>query len=163
MDPEVIAAMPSNPNENKGPLVAGVVAGFLGMIYLSTSLRIYVRCSIQRQWGWDDNLMIGASIFFSALSGMIFWGVHQGMGKHILDLKPEAITKAILVRGHMLSRETAAEGYLKDEESVANVKSTQAWYVSEILYSFCITMVKVSIGIFLLRIAVKRVHVGTQA
>ncbi|KAJ4319444.1 hypothetical protein N0V84_006346 [Fusarium piperis] len=116
--------------ENRGPQLTAVCATFTTTAVIAVALRCYVRLRIVRNFGIDDWAMLGALVSFLILIAFTLLGVRYGTGRHYWDLKDTDVVLAMKFWWHC---------YL--------------WY--------CITMItcKISIGLFLLRIAVRRVDV----
>ncbi|KAH8654834.1 hypothetical protein BGZ61DRAFT_434895 [Ilyonectria robusta] len=116
--------------ENRGPELTAVCATFTTMAVIAVALRCYVRLRIIRNFGLDDWAMVGALVSFLILIAFTLLGVRYGTGRHYWDLKESDIVLAMKYWWHC---------YL--------------WY--------CITMItcKISIGLLLLRIAVRRVDI----
>ncbi|KAH7237336.1 hypothetical protein B0J15DRAFT_570212 [Fusarium solani] len=116
--------------ENRGPQLTAVCATFITPTAIAVALRCYVRLRIVRNFGLDDWAMVGALVSFLILIVFTLLGVRYGTGRHYWDLEDSDIVLAMKFWWHC---------YL--------------WY--------CITMItcKISIGLFLLRIAVRRVDI----
>ncbi|KAL7958057.1 hypothetical protein V8C34DRAFT_284176 [Trichoderma compactum] len=114
---------------NRGPQLIAVIVVLLVFSLTSIVLRCYVRISLMKAFGVDDYLMIFAMISFVLFCAVAATGVHYGTGRHYWDLQPEDISEAL-----------------------------KYWYFCYIWY--CVTMIltKISIGYFLLRITVERIH-----
>ncbi|GFP60294.1 hypothetical protein ACSS6W_000105 [Trichoderma asperelloides] len=114
---------------NRGPQLIAVVAVLLVFSLTATILRCYVRISLVKAFGVDDYLMVFAMMTFIAFCSVCLTGVHYGTGRHYWDLAEHDIQEALMY-----------------------------WYFCYIWY--CVTMVltKISIGYFLLRITVERIH-----
>ncbi|KAL6691185.1 hypothetical protein J3F84DRAFT_387059 [Trichoderma pleuroticola] len=114
---------------NRGPQLIAVIAVLLAFSVTALVLRCYVRISLVKAFGLDDYLMIFAMISFILFCAAAATGVHYGTGRHYWDLEPEDISEAL-----------------------------KYWYFCYIWY--CVTMIltKISIGYFLLRITVERIH-----
>ncbi|KAL6809507.1 hypothetical protein V8C40DRAFT_259173 [Trichoderma camerunense] len=114
---------------NRGPQLIAVIAVLLVFSLTAIVLRCYVRISLVKAFGVDDYLMIFAMISFILFCAVAATGVHYGTGRHYWDLQPEDISEAL-----------------------------KYWYFCYIWY--CVTMIltKISIGYFLLRITVERIH-----
>ncbi|KAL7916825.1 hypothetical protein GGI35DRAFT_49796 [Trichoderma velutinum] len=114
---------------NRGPQLIAVIAVLLVFSLTAIILRCYVRISLVKAFGVDDYLMVFAMITFILFCAVALTGVHYGTGRHYWDLEPEDIQEAL-----------------------------KYWYFCYIWY--CVTMIltKISIGYFLLRITVERIH-----
>ncbi|UKZ61293.1 uncharacterized protein TrAtP1_002559 [Trichoderma atroviride] len=114
---------------NRGPQLIAVVAVLLAFSLTAIILRCYVRISLVKAFGVDDYLMVFAMMTFIAFCSVCLTGVHYGTGRHYWDLQEHDIQEALMY-----------------------------WYFCYIWY--CVTMVltKISIGYFLLRITVEKIH-----
>jgi len=115
----------NNSEYNAGPLVA-IIALFLTLTLISVILRLYVRLRITDAFEIDDYLICAAQINFVCDCVFLCFGVHYGLGRH----------------NHDLSQANEIQG-LK-YQALATLG-----YVSNMMF------IKLSIGFFLLRIAVK--------
>ncbi|KAF2752105.1 hypothetical protein M011DRAFT_516460 [Sporormia fimetaria CBS 119925] len=115
--------------DNRGPELLAVDVAFLSTAVTANALRCYVRVRMVRAFGWDDWLMAVATASFILYCSFSIAGVHYGSGRHHEDLS------------------------LRDVQL-----ATHYWWYCYLFY--CITMItsKLSIGWFLLRIAIKRLH-----
>ena len=48
--------------ETIAPRLEGALGAFLGLAWIFTGLRVYVRCFIRKGWGVDDSLLIAALV-----------------------------------------------------------------------------------------------------
>ncbi|KAK5993256.1 hypothetical protein PT974_06685 [Cladobotryum mycophilum] len=114
---------------NGAPLVRACIF-FLVMSWWAVSLRIYTRAVIINSLKMDDWLMLVSQAIFTASCAFIFEGVKKGMGRH-----NDAITD--------------------DDAKVAALK----WQaVATITYILNMMFIKLSIGVFLLRLSVKTIY-----
>ncbi|ETS77036.1 hypothetical protein PFICI_10910 [Pestalotiopsis fici W106-1] len=115
--------------ENRGPQLLVVCITLLTIAIISMSLRIFTRVFIVKGFGRDDFLMVFASISFTLFVTCAITGVHYGTGRHHKDLSTPQIETAM-----------------------------KYWWLCYIWY--CVSMItsKLSIGVFLLRITVQRIH-----
>ncbi|ORY08687.1 hypothetical protein BCR34DRAFT_488389 [Clohesyomyces aquaticus] len=127
-----------HPYENEGPSILGATLTVTGLALLTTIARMYVRVSMIRNVGWDDYTMIFAMCLCIAGQGVVIPEVYYGAGKHI-----EYIALTDLP------------------------KSSRLNFISQPIYLIAICVVKISIGFFLLRIAIhafyRRVIIGIMA
>ncbi|KAI0163182.1 hypothetical protein BJ166DRAFT_287720 [Pestalotiopsis sp. NC0098] len=116
--------------ENRGGELLGVDIFFVILAILTTLLRGYVKIFMVKAWGKEDWFMLAATIFFTLFGSFSMAGVHYGTGRHFADLTYE------------------------DAMSAMN-----CWFFCYLFYAACMICSKMSIGFFLLRITVKKVHI----
>lgn len=116
--------------ENRGPELLYVCAVMVSLAFVSTVLRVYVRLGIVKAFGIDDWFMVAATLTHIMFATCAIGGIHYGTGRHMTDLDPEDAMKAM-----------------------------RYWWLCYVAY--CLTMIsaKISIGYFLLRLTVHRIHV----
>lgn len=114
---------------NGAPLVATCVV-FLSLTWLAVGLRIYTRAVVIKSLQEDDWLMLVAQLIFTLSCIFIFNGIHSGMGKH-----NAAIT---------------------DGDDQATALMWQALAAAS--YILNMMFIKMSIGIFLLRVSARRIY-----
>ncbi|KAI0184773.1 hypothetical protein EV127DRAFT_224571 [Xylaria flabelliformis] len=114
---------------NRGPQVFAVCVALLAASVVTIVLRIYTRLVIVKAWGLDDWFMSFAAISFTLFCSAAITGVHYGTGRHFEDLTTEDIEEAM-----------------------------KYWWFCYLWY--CVTMIasKISIGVFLLRLTVSKMH-----
>ena len=83
-----------------------------------------------RAFGTDDWTMLAAQVLFSAYLIAQLGGIAHGTGQHLADLDPVDAEKAL-----------------------------KYWYFCEIFYCCSTSVLKVSIGLFLLRVATNKIHI----
>ncbi|KAF2682069.1 hypothetical protein K458DRAFT_370612 [Lentithecium fluviatile CBS 122367] len=115
--------------ENRGPPLQAVCAMFVSMAFVATMLRVYVRLRIIRAFGWDDAWMVSAMLTHIMFATCAIGGIHYGTGRHAKDLTEESMYKAL-----------------------------RYWWLCYIAYCFTMISAKISIGLFLLRVAVRPLH-----
>ncbi|KAF1986278.1 hypothetical protein K402DRAFT_421485 [Aulographum hederae CBS 113979] len=109
--------------------VLAVAILFACLTWITVLLRVYVRGYLLRSFGLDDWTMVATQIFFTGYLICQILGVVYGTGKHRSSLKEEDAEQAV-----------------------------QYWWYCELFYIQAALFVKVSLGIFLHRVAVRRVH-----
>ncbi|KAH7323157.1 hypothetical protein B0I35DRAFT_499896 [Stachybotrys elegans] len=109
--------------------VLAVTYTFLLISTIATLLRIYCRAWVVKGFAADDWLAVAAQILFIVFCAYEITGVGYGTGRHIPDIEPENIPRAM----HM-------------------------WWACEPLYVLTGMAIKASIAIFLLRICVTKTH-----
>ncbi|PSN62142.1 hypothetical protein BS50DRAFT_138288 [Corynespora cassiicola Philippines] len=115
--------------DNRGPELRAVCSVFVGMAFVATALRVYVRLHLVRAFGWDDAFMIMAMLTHIMFATCSISGTFWGTGRHRWDLTDEGFFKAM-----------------------------RYWWLCYL--SYCSTMIfaKISIGLFLLRVTVSKIH-----
>ncbi|KAK4225694.1 hypothetical protein QBC38DRAFT_253641 [Podospora fimiseda] len=96
---------------------------------ISCILRCYVRSRILKSFGTDDWLILASTLTFITYVSFSNTGVKYGTGRHREDLHIDA-----------------------------NRRAMRGWYFCYIFYALTMILVKLSIGNFLLRVTVSRVH-----
>ncbi|KAL7802365.1 hypothetical protein V8C44DRAFT_353411 [Trichoderma aethiopicum] len=116
--------------ENRGPQLLAVILTLLVFAFTATLLRCYVRIKLVKAFGLDDYLMVAALVSFILFCAVAIMGIHYGTGRHYWDIEQQQDIQEAL----------------------------KYWYFCYIWY--CVTMIasKISIGYFLLRITVERIH-----
>ena len=72
----------------------------------------------------------------------------HGAGRHIRDVEPQDVEKALQVR------------FSTSPARIPIVLTIpQFWYLAELFYVLCSGMLKIALGIFLLRVALKKAHI----
>ncbi|KAJ8131972.1 hypothetical protein O1611_g1652 [Lasiodiplodia mahajangana] len=114
---------------NRGPELFAVCVTLLAASVVAFSLRVYTRLVIVKAWGMDDWFMAFATISFILFVASAITGIHYGTGRHYADLDDDDIKEAM-----------------------------KYWWFCYIWY--CLTMIssKISIGVFLLRLTVSKMH-----
>ncbi|KAI1871914.1 hypothetical protein JX265_005900 [Neoarthrinium moseri] len=115
--------------ENRGPELLKVCITLLTFAVIATLLRCYTRLWVVKAFGADDWTMVFACISFILFVASAITGIHYGTGRHATDLSTPDFEEAM-----------------------------KYWWFCYIWY--CVTMItsKISIGIFLLRITVHKMH-----
>ncbi|KAB8213517.1 hypothetical protein BDV33DRAFT_184582 [Aspergillus novoparasiticus] len=113
---------------------------FFVLTWVSVSLRIYVRTKIIRTWGLDDWLILSSQLIFTILFALNLVQINYGAGKHISDISVAHYRKALLVLSH---NEMTTD--IHQTIGKANV-SIQYWWLCDISYTICCSMLKLSIG-----------------
>ncbi|KAF3035053.1 hypothetical protein E8E11_003338 [Didymella keratinophila] len=114
---------------NRGPELIGVNIAFLATAIIANLLRCIVRVKMVKAFGIDDWLMVGATFFFLGYGISSNIGAHYGTGRHHDDLESWQVDKA-----------------------------RKCWFYCYLFYCCSMILSKISIGCFLLRISVKRIH-----
>ncbi|KAK3994406.1 hypothetical protein QBC44DRAFT_286176 [Cladorrhinum sp. PSN332] len=113
----------------RGPALFAVNTVGVILAGITCILRCYVRARILKSFGTDDWLMVSSTLTFIAYVSFSNTGVKYGTGQHREDLDPED-----------------------------NRRALQCWFYCYIFYGLTMILVKLSIGNFLLRVTVSRVH-----
>ncbi|KAF1928177.1 uncharacterized protein M421DRAFT_391775 [Didymella exigua CBS 183.55] len=119
------------PNEDEGPIILGATLTVTIMALITMATRLFVRISMMRQrsLGWDDYMMLSAMVLCIAGQIVIIPQVYYGAGRHIQYIEPHEF----------------AMGYKFN-------------FITQPIYVVAIALVKISVGFFLLRIAVRAVY-----
>ncbi|KAK9784358.1 hypothetical protein SCARD494_12970 [Seiridium cardinale] len=117
---------------NRGPQLMVVCITLLTIAVISITMRCFTRLFIVKGFGKDDYLMVFAMIIkisFTLFVTCAITGVHYGTGRHRVNLSTHDFEEAM-----------------------------KYWWLCYIWY--CVTMIssKLSIGVFLLRITVQKIH-----
>ncbi|PMD39939.1 hypothetical protein L207DRAFT_428221, partial [Hyaloscypha variabilis F] len=105
---------------------AAVLGLFLGLAYLLVSLRVYVKTFLSKSWGADDTLLLVSLVSFTTYAACSLSGVHYGTGRHLVNIPPKDIPKALYY-----------------------------WWLCELFYTITTVFIRLSIAVFLLRICIK--------
>jgi hypothetical protein len=133
--------------KDRGPGLLGTGIAFIVLAWVTFCLRIYVRGFLLRSWGTDDWLIACAIVcltlnhdkhqnlpteqgFFTIYIICQTAGIVYGTGKHLQDLDPDRARTALIF-----------------------------WWLCELFYIPAAVFLKLSIGVFLHRIAINRYHV----
>ncbi|KAK1586145.1 uncharacterized protein LY79DRAFT_240866 [Colletotrichum navitas] len=116
--------------EDRSGLVLGVAVLFFALSWIAVGLRIYCCGWIIRSFRVDDKLMVGLMFVYTAYLITLFQGVRYGTGRHRVDLSQEDNRNALMF-----------------------------WYICELLYIISTCLLKISVGYFLLRVSIRRVHI----
>ncbi|PHH52524.1 hypothetical protein CFIMG_002924RAa [Ceratocystis fimbriata CBS 114723] len=116
---------------NGGPLFSVTVA-FLTISWISILLRTYVRVFLTRSFLLDDCFMLAAQFVYTTSSIFIILGIKYGIGKHNVALEVKDMTHALMFQ----------------------VLTTETYVLNMMLLKF-------SIGIFLLRLSMRKVYTYT--
>ncbi|KAF7537974.1 hypothetical protein G7054_g3289 [Neopestalotiopsis clavispora] len=96
----------------------------------SAWIRCYVRIFMVKSWGKEDWFMLAATTAFVLFCSFSISGVHYGTGRHFADLT--------------------------EDNAMAAMK---CWFFCYLFYAASMICSKMSIGFFLLRITVKKIHI----
>ncbi|KAF2150325.1 hypothetical protein K461DRAFT_215976, partial [Myriangium duriaei CBS 260.36] len=97
---------------------------------VSMALRLYVRTRISKNMASDDYVMLGALATFLVYLACQFGGWYYGTGRHRSELTDYQAQTAL-----------------------------KYWFFCEVFYAPATSLLKVSIGLFFLRIAVQKIHI----
>ncbi|KAJ8106098.1 hypothetical protein OPT61_g9766 [Boeremia exigua] len=114
---------------SRAPELIGVNIAFLATAIIANALRCIVRVKMVKAFGVDDWLMVASTIFFIGYGTSSTIGAYYGTGRHYTDLEQWQIEKA-----------------------------RKCWFYCYLFYCCSMILSKISIGCFLLRISVKRLH-----
>ncbi|KAJ4984802.1 hypothetical protein SVAN01_09675 [Stagonosporopsis vannaccii] len=115
--------------DNRGPELIGVNIAFLATAVIANALRCIVRVKMVKAFGVDDWLMVASTIFFIGYGVSSTIGAYYGTGRHHRDLEDWQVEKA-----------------------------RKCWFYCYLFYCCSMILSKISIGCFLLRISVRRLH-----
>ncbi|KAM0435172.1 hypothetical protein ACHAPT_003262 [Fusarium lateritium] len=115
--------------DNSVALVSTVII-FLALSWLSVGLRTYTRAFLMKSYQLDDWLMLIAQAIFTVSCAFILEGVKEGLGRH--------------------------NAAIKDASAEVNALKWQA--LATATYVLDMMFIKLSIGVFLLRLSVKKVY-----
>ncbi|KAH8802675.1 hypothetical protein F5884DRAFT_836613 [Xylogone sp. PMI_703] len=116
-----------NPDDYNGNQLVITAVVLLPLTYIAVGLRCYVRLRIIKSFSIDDLLLVLSLCLFTLMCAFIFIGVHYGMGRHIATISIDRTVQGL---------------------------KYQTFTV--LAYEVCMTLVKLSVAIFLRRIAVSR-------
>ncbi|KAF2852350.1 hypothetical protein T440DRAFT_526926 [Plenodomus tracheiphilus IPT5] len=116
------------PDEQQGPVILGATLTVTLAALITMITRLYVRVKVIRNVGWDDYVMVSAMALSQCVTGqcVVIPQVYYGAGRHIEYIEPSDFSMAFKLN-----------------------------FISQPLYLFAIALVKISVGFFLLRIAVQ--------
>ncbi|KAJ4856261.1 hypothetical protein T069G_09629 [Trichoderma breve] len=119
-----------NLNEYNGAPMVGTCIAFLSLTWLAVGLRTYTRAVVIKSVQEDDWLMLVAQAIFTLSCAFVFAGVQDGMGRH-----NDAIT---------------------DDGKKVSALMWQS--LATVTYVINMMFIKLSIGIFLLRLSARKVY-----
>ncbi|KAL2062255.1 hypothetical protein VTL71DRAFT_6521 [Oculimacula yallundae] len=114
---------------NRAPEVYAVAGVFLALTWITALLRCYVRGVLVKKFGLEDYLAILALILFTSTGAFALLGISHSMGMHLAEIPLENLTPAMMY-----------------------------WFSTELAYVLATCALKMSVAVFLLRIAVKKSH-----
>jgi len=114
---------------NRGPQITATTILFLSLSWIVIVARCYARIFVTKNFYVDDLLAGICLILFTAYGGVGIAGVYFGVGRHVYDLPPAGIRASLKV-----------------------------WYFCEIIYAVTACALRVTVGMFLLRIVSRKVH-----
>ncbi|KAK6075653.1 integral membrane family protein [Seiridium cupressi] len=123
---------PNVSTESKGGALVGTAAAFLALSWLSVFLRTYVRAVMLKGFRADDWLMLVAQINYTVSCAFILQGVYYGLGRHNKSLDQ-----------------------FHEIEALKYQALATATYIADMMF------IKLSIGIFLLRLATQKRSIYT--
>ncbi|KAI6854616.1 hypothetical protein KC323_g8703 [Hortaea werneckii] len=110
--------------------VFAVAILFTILTCIAVGLRVWVRAGMLHSFGCDDWAMLATQFFFIVYLVCQFGGVYHGTGVHLSELEPQAAETALAF-----------------------------WFFCELFYTISTVILKVAIGLFLLRVATHHVHI----
>ncbi|KAL2676771.1 hypothetical protein Neosp_010537 [[Neocosmospora] mangrovei] len=124
------ANQPIDLSEDNSVALVSTVVVFMALSWLSVGLRSYTRVFLMKSYQMDDWLMLIAQGIFTVSCAFILEGVKEGLGRH-----NEAI-----------------------EDDTAEVNALKWQALATATYVLDMMFIKLSIGVFLLRLSVKPVY-----
>lgn len=118
--------------EDRSGQVLAVNVAFFSLTWIFMMLRVYTRAYLIKSFGTDDWSMVAALLLFTGYLICQLGGVAYGTGRYDKDLTAENRMRAL-----------------------------RYWWFCELFYTSATCTLKCSVGLFLLRIAVKRGHILT--
>ncbi|GAM34981.1 integral membrane protein [Talaromyces pinophilus] len=111
--------------------ILAVSITLLAISLLSVGLRCFVRTCVLHAFGWDDFFMVIAMILYLGFSTCGILGANFGIGQRLayFEFNPNHLRRALL-----------------------------CWWIGEIFYVITCIMLKISIILTLLRLAIERIH-----
>ncbi|KAI5196430.1 hypothetical protein AUEXF2481DRAFT_6038 [Aureobasidium subglaciale EXF-2481] len=116
--------------QDRSSQILAVCVIFLVLSWISVGLRVYVKTRVLNQVGWDDGAMLATLLLFTGYLICQLGSLAHGNGR-----RRETMTDATAQIGLMY------------------------WFFCELFYTLATSMLKVSIGLFFLRIANNKWHV----
>ncbi|KAI5204473.1 hypothetical protein E4T39_03547 [Aureobasidium subglaciale] len=116
--------------QDRSSQILAVCVIFLVLSWISVGLRVYVKSRMLNQVGWDDGAMLATLLLFTGYLICQLGSLAHGNGR-----RRETMTDATAQIGLMY------------------------WFFCELFYTLATSMLKVSIGLFFLRIANNKWHV----
>ncbi|KAK5119025.1 hypothetical protein LTR62_000236 [Meristemomyces frigidus] len=110
--------------------VLAVAIAFFILSWVSIGLRIWVRGFIIKAFGKDDWVMMATQVIFTIYLVCQIGGVAYGTGQHLKDLEDWRAERALAF-----------------------------WWGCEVTYALSTVVMKVAIGLLLLRVAINRIHI----
>ncbi|RMX98723.1 hypothetical protein D0867_12341 [Hortaea werneckii] len=110
--------------------VLAVAVTFAVLSWVTVALRVWVRAGMLRSFGRDDWAMLATQLTFTIYLVCQLGGVAYGTGRHLSEIEPASAETALAF-----------------------------WFFCEVWYTISTVLLKVAIGLFLLRVASKRSHV----
>ncbi|KAI0139438.1 hypothetical protein F4776DRAFT_588483 [Hypoxylon sp. NC0597] len=123
---------PNAPMDSNGGALVATVITMLTFSWLSVSLRSFVRARLTNGFQWDDWLMLAAQINFTVSCVFILVGVQNGLGRHNRSLDQYHEIQALMYQA-----------------------------LATATYVLNMWLIKLSIGIFLLRLASQKRYTYT--
>lgn len=138
------------PDEDQGPVILGATLTVTIAALITMATRLYVRVRMIRNVGWDDYVMITAMVLVCTRSI-----ISCPRGRSALLTRRQCIVGQIIV---------IPEVYLgagRHKEHIDPIDFANGYklnFITQPIYLFAICLVKISVGFFLLRVAVAAVY-----
>ncbi|KAI1844954.1 hypothetical protein JX266_008970 [Neoarthrinium moseri] len=113
--------------DDRSPLMFNITVTLLAVSSVTVALRCYVRLYVIKSFRWEDWMALVTMTFFACYCTCVFLSIKHGAGKHLSDIPPEDIPEALKAR----------------------------WF-GEIAYILTSVFLKLTVGLFLLRICSRR-------
>ncbi|KAF1981080.1 hypothetical protein K402DRAFT_441459 [Aulographum hederae CBS 113979] len=114
---------------DRGYQLNAVLIALLSLAYFTTALRCWTRIRIVKAFALDDWLTLITLALFTGFCVSFFWGISRGYGRHLY--------------------------YLTLDQKADSAKS---YYLAECFNTLCALFIRLAVGAYLLRVAVKRFH-----
>ncbi|KAI1464495.1 uncharacterized protein F4812DRAFT_156791 [Daldinia caldariorum] len=118
---------PNAPTDSNGGALVATAVAMLAFSWLSVSLRSFVRAKLTNGFQWDDWLMLLAQANFTVSCSLILMGVRDGLGRHNKSL-----------------------------DQYHEIQALEYQALATATYVLNMWLIKLSIGIFLLRLATEK-------
>jgi hypothetical protein len=114
---------------NRGPQLEASVILFLTLAWITVIVRCYVRIFMIKCFAIDDYLILVTLAFFTVFGGIAYDAVRWGIGRHNVDVSIPDQTNAF-----------------------------QLWFFAELFYILTTVSLRLAVGYFLLRVALRKGH-----
>jgi hypothetical protein len=115
--------------QDRGPQLHAVVILFLALAWITVAIRCYVRISMIKSFSIDDYLALVTLGFLTIFAGLAYDGSRWGLGRHNVDVS------------------------IPDQ-----IKAFRMFFFAQLCYIITTVLLRLAVGYFLLRVAMKRRH-----